>query len=304
MRHDTALDYRRRLQAALRHIQLHLDDDLTPGALAPVAHFSPFHFSRIFSAMVGESIGAHVRRLRLERAAGALRHSDDQVLEIALRSGYQSHEAFTRAFRAHFGCAPREYRDAHEPPALPRAPSAVHWGLDGAVDRFIPILRENPMKSIEIRNLPAQRLAALRHLGPYMEIGSAFERLFCWAGPRGLFGPTTRAAGIYYDDPQTTEPAALRADACMTVDADFQPEPKAPVRTVDLPDQRCACATFKGPYERLGEAYNWLFGVWLPDSGCDPASEPCLEFYLNNPQTTAPGDLLTEICVPLEADGD
>ena len=79
---------------------------------AAVAHFSPYHFHRIFRGMVGESVKEHVRRLlRLERSAQRLRDSNDAILEIALDAGYESHESFTRAFRAMFGESPSEFRD-------------------------------------------------------------------------------------------------------------------------------------------------------------------------------------------------
>jgi AraC family transcriptional regulator len=61
-----------------------------------------------------------------------------------------------------------------------------------------------------------------------------------------------------------------------------------------------AAATHKGPYERLGETYAQVCGQWLPGSGRELRSAPGLEFYLNSPQMTPPGELLTRICLPVE----
>jgi AraC family transcriptional regulator len=75
-----------------------LDDELSLPELAGVANFSACHFHRVFRALTGEGVAEHVRRLRLERAAARLRNTSTSILEIALESGYQAHESFTRAF--------------------------------------------------------------------------------------------------------------------------------------------------------------------------------------------------------------
>ncbi|MEC9372236.1 MAG: AraC family transcriptional regulator [Planctomycetota bacterium] len=299
MRHDTAIDYRRRIEGVLRHIQLHLDEPMTPEELAGLAHISKYHFHRVFSGMVGESVGEHVRRLRLERAAGALRRTDDSVIQIALASGYNAHEPFTRAFKAHFGMTPSEHREGNGALVFPEAPNRIHYGPDDAVSRFVPLMRENPMEKIERRTLEPMRLLAARHEGSYRGIGAAFGRLFGWAGPRGLVGPFVKTIGVYYDDPRAVEESSLRSDACIGLGPNVKVEPTDGLRIIETPGGECAVATYRGPYERIDEAYEWLFGTWLPESGLAVRDEPVMEIYLNNPQTTKPADLLTEICAPV-----
>lgn len=103
----TSLD---RMIPTLVHIQTHLDDDLKLEGLARVAGVTPSHFSRSFTATIGESPRAYVERLRLEGAAVLLISRAASVLEIALDSGFQSHETFTRAFSRRFGIAPSRWR--------------------------------------------------------------------------------------------------------------------------------------------------------------------------------------------------
>jgi AraC family transcriptional regulator len=301
MRHRTASDYRQRLIRALRHIQEKLDAALPASELAAVAHFSPYHFSRIFSAMVGESIGQHVRRLRLERAAGALRRSDRTILELALDAGYESHEAFTRAFASHFGMNPSEWRSVAVEPALPAAACRVYYGVDQAVSQFVPLLQENPMMDIRIESLPALQVAAVRHSGSYRTIGPEFERLAAWFGRSGLFGPSTQGVGIYYDDPRETPEEKLRSDACFSLGRSMPADAPDWVRAATTEAGEYAIARFKGPYTRLDEAYQWLFSTWLPTSGREPAEKPILEFYRNSPRDTRPDDLVTDIAIPLKA---
>jgi len=97
-------EYEKRMHAVVEHIDRHLDRKLDLDTLAAVAHFSPFHFHRLFGALMGEALGDYLRRRRLEMAATRLRAQDRvPVLGIALGVGFGSAEAFTRAFRARFG---------------------------------------------------------------------------------------------------------------------------------------------------------------------------------------------------------
>src|SRR5687768_6412389 len=102
MRRDTEQSYQERLLKVLVHIQDHLDEPLRLDALASIACFSPYHFHRIFTGMVGEPVHEHVRRLRLERAAMRLRGTDISVTELAFEAGYETLESFIRAFRSLF----------------------------------------------------------------------------------------------------------------------------------------------------------------------------------------------------------
>jgi AraC-like DNA-binding protein len=95
---------------ALEHVERNLGGDLSLHALARRFEMSPWHFHRGFRRETGEAPASYVRRLRLELAAVLLKHSDGRVTEIAFRIGYETHEAFTRAFRARLGIAPIEFR--------------------------------------------------------------------------------------------------------------------------------------------------------------------------------------------------
>jgi AraC family transcriptional regulator len=106
MKEETLRFYRERILQVLLHIQRHLDEELPLLELADVACLSPYHFHRVFRGMVGESVAEHVRRLRLERAALQLKHTRYSVARVAFDAGYESHEAFTRAFKGAFGESP------------------------------------------------------------------------------------------------------------------------------------------------------------------------------------------------------
>lgn len=100
-----------RIRAVQAHIRRHLTEPLDRTALATLAGFSVPHFHRVFAAHVGESPTAYIRRLRLERAARKLRVGAIDIGEVALAAGYESHNAFSKAFKQQFGLSPSAFRD-------------------------------------------------------------------------------------------------------------------------------------------------------------------------------------------------
>ena len=103
-------DYVKRVLKVLIYIEDHIEEELSMDKLAKVACYSSFHFHRIFQAIVGETVHNYVRRLRLERAAGRLLHTERPVTDIALDAAYETPSAFTRAFKQCMGKSPRNYR--------------------------------------------------------------------------------------------------------------------------------------------------------------------------------------------------
>ena len=85
------------------YIREHIHEPLDRETLAAVAGFSIPHFHRVFTAQVGESAASYVRRLRLERAGRKLRMGAVDITEVALAAGYDSHAAFSKAFKQQFG---------------------------------------------------------------------------------------------------------------------------------------------------------------------------------------------------------
>ncbi|WP_432121620.1 GyrI-like domain-containing protein [Streptomyces sp. S1] len=99
-----------RLNRALDHIEEHLRDDLDPAELARIATTSEYHFRRLFSALAGMPLSEYVRRRRLTVAGAEVLAGERTLLEVAVRHGYGSGEAFARAFRAVHGVGPGEAR--------------------------------------------------------------------------------------------------------------------------------------------------------------------------------------------------
>ncbi len=298
MRPETERSYRERMLRVLVYIQQHLDETLALENLAAIAHFSAYHFHRVFLGMVGESLMAHVRRLRLERAAMRLKHTDRPVTQIAFEAGYETHEAFTRAFHVLFGEPPTRFREIHKPLALPDAPSGVHYHPAGSVNDFTPHSTGGAPMEASIKKMGAMRVAFIRHAGPYNEVGPTWGKLCAWAGRHGLFGPQTVMFGLCHDDPQVTPPDRIRYDACIVAGDQVQAEGEVGIQTI--PAGEYAVTIHRGPYSGLAQTYARLCGEWIPQHGRELRNAPAVEIYRNNPSDTPPEQLVTEVCVPVE----
>src|SRR6187431_168574 len=110
MKPETESFYAEAVQRVIEHVASHLDEALALETLAAQACVSPFHFHRVFRGMVGETLVELGRRLRMERAAWRLLHTDRPVTVIAFDAGYETHEAFTRAFRTSYAESPSALR--------------------------------------------------------------------------------------------------------------------------------------------------------------------------------------------------
>lgn len=152
---------------------------------------------------------------------------------------------------------------------------------------------------VSIERMPRLRVGAVRHTGPYMQINHAFAKLGDIVESAGVEKNKDMAMlAIFHDDPETTSPDELRADAGLTFAADA----RLPNGLEEhwLPAGRYAHTTHIGPYEELGDAWARLRGEWLPASGERLRDAPSLEIYRNTPENAAPGELRTDLYIPLE----
>lgn len=275
--------YNDRLDRVLDYIHAHLEEDLSFDRLAEVACLSPYHWSRIYSAMRGETVVGTIRRLRLQRAADQLANSDTDIPAITRRAGYSSPDSFGRAFKDAFGTSPAAYREKGSHAAF----KAANMASDG---RRFPV---------SVETLPERRCAGIDHTGSYMEIDHAMGKLFAEFGQRSLLTAEPAMIGVFFDDPDLGPEEALRSRACLPISDAVTID--APLVETILRGGGYAKLSYKGPYSDMRSAYRWLLGVWLPASGYEPDDAPIFEAYLSDPRHVAQAELRTDIYLPLKA---
>lgn len=126
------------IQSAIDFAEANLFGDITSGAAADTACMSVSSFHRYFPALTGYGFGQYVRKRRLSEALEILKSRDDSVLEIAMRTGYDSHEAFTRAFKREFGVAPSRFRENNLAGARTERINIVGDVMMGVLSKSLP----------------------------------------------------------------------------------------------------------------------------------------------------------------------
>jgi AraC family transcriptional regulator len=288
---DSRSEYVARMHRVLEHIDRELDQPLELETLARVANFSPFHFHRLFTAWMGETLGDYVRRRRLELAALRLVAQPRlAVLEVALSVGFGSTEAFARAFKTRFGSTPTGWRDSQL-----RNRDQSKSKHDQA--RAQTPANDGDMKVTIIDRQPTT-VAYLRHVGPYGKQVSDFwiTKVAPWMETNGLFGKPRY--GISLDDPGIAAPETLRYDAAVEVPKDFAGA--GDYQMTVIPGGKYAVGKFKGTENEVGEAWAWLLRDWLPESGMQLDSRPFFEHYpVSAGYDQKTGQFESEICIPV-----
>lgn len=268
------LDYVDRVNRAIDHITQHLGEPLVLEEVARVACFSPFHFHRIFKSLVGETLNAFIKRVRLERALFLMSHAPAPLTEIALRCGFSSSSDFSRSFRTEYGVPPSAFDLA----TWRRERGAE---LEGTVSHRLVRLQpgENPDHfTVRVRALPPRRVAYLRVLSPYGGgVVEANERLIAWARARGLEGG--QWLGYQWEDPEIVPLDKCRYDVGVEIPADVAIEPGGEVSMTSFPAMHVAELAIAGPIELEMRALDWLFKTWLPGSAYVPDDQPGFEAW-------------------------
>ncbi|MDR2505790.1 MAG: AraC family transcriptional regulator [Oscillospiraceae bacterium] len=104
------MDLLSELNAAMRYVEAHLDDDLASDDVSSVTSYSPYHFGRLFYYIAGMPLSEYIRKRKLSLAAAELQSGGDRVIDLAVKYGYDSADSFTRAFVKQHGITPTAAR--------------------------------------------------------------------------------------------------------------------------------------------------------------------------------------------------
>jgi AraC family transcriptional regulator len=289
LREKTLQDYQERLNRVLHYIEKNIEQSLSLDEVAEEAGFSQYHFHRLFSAYLGESLHGYVRRLRLERAGKMLKDTPLSVTEIALRSGYENPASFTKAFKQRFGINPKAFRK--EGRAYGVAKKVFQAARDASPHPFIETMPQ-------IRTIPDIPVLFVRRRGSYDRAASAaWKALMSYAHRKRLIGPDTRAIGISFDDPEITVHEKIRYDACLTAGAGARPDGEVGLKTIA--GGTYAVFHYDGPIDRIDSLYTWIFRDWLPDSGQFLRDQSSFDVYSQENLKRRGKKLDVEVFVPV-----
>jgi AraC family transcriptional regulator len=268
--------WRRRFERAAFLLSGRLDDPPSLAELASAAAVSPFHFHRIWRALMRETVGQTILRLRMEASQELLLVKDASVTETATALGFGTPQSFARAFRRHTGLTPSEHRNSQ-----PSVAEKDTQDMKVAVDRRGEIM-----------------VVALRREGkPYTELNATFGQVWSWAEATDTLKNLHGIYGIPLDDPASVADDELRYDASLALGVSSAP---APFRVLRLPAGEFARLRHFGSYDGLEAATQYVMGEWLLSSGREPADFPIFHNFINDPDQTSVDELMTDILLPLK----
>jgi AraC family transcriptional regulator len=282
--------YFARIDRIISRLNEQIDGSLSLEELAAIAGVSPFHFHRLYRAMTGETPSGTLRRLRLARAAGLLRDSSKPVTEIAFDAGYESSQAFSKAFRRETGCSASELR---------RDPAR----LDSVIRKLSspPERADRNMLEVRLVSVEPFKVIASRHVGPQQGLFEAYGALFSWGEKAGHVQNLRGIYGVPVDDPGTIDETECRFDCCFDFGAGVTPS--GDYAALTLGGGLYAVTRHVGPYEGLLEKSDYLYGTWLPASGYLLRNDASYNHYLADPASLPPEEWETDVYVPVEKAG-
>lgn len=263
------MDTLENIRNALAYMEENLDGEIDNATVAQIAMSSPYHFQRMFAFLVGVPPAEYVRRRRLTLAAYDLQNSDEKVIDVAVKYGYSSADAFSRAFQALHGVTPTKAREKGVLlKAYPRVSFTLMlkgvqemkyrieekgaFSVVGATERFSQLegLGENVGKMWQ--NLPQETYAQLAALKDDVKDG---------------------LVGVYsemYEDNTTDYYIGV-------ITAKLNPENLV---KLDIPAGTWAIFEITGAMpQALAETWSRIYSEWFPTMGYEHAPAPEIEWY-------------------------
>lgn len=286
------MDFLEKMNGAMEYIEEHLDGEVDYAELARRIGCSEYHLSRMFPFLTGESLSLYIRRRRMTRAALELRGGEEDLLGLAVKYGYSSVDAFSRAFREVHGVPPSR---AVGPVPLRSFPKmSFQFQVQGVVPMVYRLVTKEGFRIVGI-----QKTVSLVFSGPNPEIDAMWKGLSLpviqrWKAlsdtePRGIISASTNFSEGRMTEQGTldhyigvvTTGAGSPDDACLEVEAGLW-------------------AVFEavGPFpQTLQNVWGRIYSEWFPSSPYQVRRGPEI-LWNEGPDTTKP-DFRSEIWIPV-----
>ncbi|RJE89696.1 AraC family transcriptional regulator [Paenibacillus sp. 1011MAR3C5] len=281
------------LNRAIAYMEEHLDEELDMKEIARIALCSEHHFKRMFSFLAGVSLSEYVRRRRLTLAAMELQSTDERVIDIALKYGYGSPDAFTRAFQQLHGVTPSEARlPGQQLKAYPRM--AFRLTIQGGMEMNFRIIEKEAFRIVGL-----MKTVSIQFEGVNPEIADMWKSLdgdkiallksLSNIEPRGMISAST-----HFSEGRMEERGTL--DHYIGV-ATTEPAPEE-LAKLEVPAGTWAVFEAVGVFPTaLQEVWGRIYAEWFPSSGYEIAEGP--ELLWNESKDTSSPAYRSEIWIPV-----
>lgn len=291
--------YEEHIEKVKGYIQEHMNQELSLKRLADVAAFSPYHFHRIFTVMVGETLNQYVTRVRMDQAVRLLKSDPEApITDVALECGFSRLSVFSRAFKQRYGINPRQWnrqnlikesRNFEEKLILPFY----------SIDELEAIGNELNL-DVQIDDVPAMIIAYVRVQyacgAGHMQQG--YQTLIDWYEEQGEQRSKATIIGLSLDDHGQEPLDQCRYDFGIIIKQDY-PLSKA-VKIQQIPSFKAARLHCVGDNSISTKILQYLYRYWLPRSGYLPADLPFMEIYNQHPTDIGWEKFDVDVLLPIQ----
>ncbi|MDD2177587.1 AraC family transcriptional regulator [Acidovorax sp. D2M1] len=267
--------YLRQIQEGIDFIEAHLESDIELAEVARTAGMSQWHFQRIFKALTNETLKTYIRSRRFSRALEQLTNTRLSVLDIALASGYETQESFTRAFRDCFRLTPSQYRKMGNRSLFVRK---IRFDQS-----YLAHLHHNISLTPDIKEQPPMQLVGLPtdYYGIDSEKNNLGQKLPpLWAAFLPRLGEIANTVpGVCYGivAPERPHTEKLRYLACIEVQGLGVLPPG--MAATEIPASTYARFTHRGPAQNVDATVNYIYSSWMLSAEHQHTLGPDLEIY-------------------------
>ena len=270
-----------RFNEAIDYLEQHLEDDISYEQAAKIACCSVFHFQRMFAYIVGIPLSEYIRRRRMTAAAFELQTTDEKIVDLAVKYGYDSPTAFNRAFKGIHGIAPSDARrEGIALAAFPRINLTI--SIKGDTQMNYKIVTKDAFRTVGVR------------------LHTSMDTEKCFVEVPKFWQKNTENGMVYKVLSLMNQPpmGLLGVSACMGAnDFDYYisvvtdlpiPEDNSGLEEYIVPATTWAVFECIGPMPQvMQELQKRIITEWLPTSGYEYANAPDIEIYYEGDQKAA-----------------
>lgn len=281
------MDWIKIIENALRYIEENLSGELTVDRIAEKMNISPFYFQKGFSMLCGYSVGEYIRMRRLSVAGSELVTSDNKVIDLALKYGYDSPDSFTKAFTRFHGSTPTDVRRKG---ALLKsfAPLHIKIILDGG----------NTME-YRVEEKPAFRVMGVSKIFSYETANADIPQYWDEIHVQAAVKPVEGMYGICFDE----EMGGNRFRYMIADDLEEGKAGEKNLETYEVPRHTWAIFPCRGAMPlSIQEVNRRIFSEWLPASNYEIAEGYNIEYYSDSAEFkdgTQDPDYYAEVWIPV-----
>lgn len=281
------------LQKAINYMEERILEDISMESIAKQANTSEFHFQRTFAILTDVSVGEYLRRRRLSLAAQELSNTDHKIIDLAYKYGYDTPEAFSKAFRRQHGITPSEARkNIGKLNCYNRL--VIQVNLKGAEPMRYKIVERESFQVAGIKKefslINEENLKGIPKMWDEVNGDGTVEKI-----ARLNNGEIKGILGVCVDKRLTQSEQSID----YWIAAEYKGEASADFLTLDIPASKWGVFEVHGPMpDAMPKVWKQIFSEWFPSNQYEHAGTPELEVYSDEDPSNP--DLYSEIWIPLK----